>query len=151
MRIEEIRELVKMLEQSTLNTLEFHEGESSIRLEKGTAPSGKSVKRAERVEEMISEKNVETKAEPIVVAKPARDDKNAVKCPLVGVFYAAPSPDDEAFVSVGTQVKKGDVLCIVEAMKLMNEIVAERDGVISEICVENGEVVEYGQPLFYYE
>lgn len=151
MRIEEIRELVKMLEQSTLNTLEFHEGESSIRLEKGIASGGKSIKRAERMEEMISEKNVETKAEPIVAAKPVRDDKNAVKCPLVGVFYAAPSPDDEAFVSVGTQVKKGDVLCIVEAMKLMNEIVAERDGAISEICVENGEVVEYGQPLFYFE
>ena len=65
------------------------------------------------------------------------------------MFYAAPSPNDAAFVSIGDTVKKGDVLCIVEAMKLMNEIIAEEDGVIAEICVENGQVVEYGQPLFY--
>jgi acetyl-CoA carboxylase biotin carboxyl carrier protein len=65
------------------------------------------------------------------------------------VFYAAPSPNDAPFVAVGDTVKKGDVLCIVEAMKLMNEITAEEDGVITEICAENGQVVEYGQPLFY--
>ena len=65
------------------------------------------------------------------------------------MFYAAPSPNDAAFVAIGDTVKKGDVLCIVEAMKLMNEIIAEEDGVIAEICVENGQVVEYGQPLFY--
>ena len=73
----------------------------------------------------------------------------AVKSPIVGVFYAAPSPEDAPYVTVGSQVKKGDVLCLVEAMKLMNEITAEQDGVIKEICVENAEVVEYGQPLFY--
>ena len=151
MRIDEIKELIRMLEQSTLNTLEFHEGESSIRLEKGMPSGEKPVKRAEQMEELLSEKMADVQVEPIVPSKPVKEEKNAVKCPLVGVFYAAPSPDDEPFVRVGTQVKKGDVLCIVEAMKLMNEIVAEQDGVISEICVENGEVVEYGQPLFYFE
>ena len=73
---------------------------------------------------------------------------NSVKSPMVGVFYAAPSPEDEPFVKVGDSVKKGDVLCIVEAMKLMNEITAEQDGVVAEICAEDGELVEFGQTLF---
>ena len=72
----------------------------------------------------------------------------AVASPFVGVFYEAPSADAKPFVQVGDEVKKGDVLCIVEAMKLMNEILAEQDGVIREVCVENNQVVEYGQTLF---
>ena len=72
----------------------------------------------------------------------------AVTSPFVGVFYEAPSADGKPFVKVGDEVKKGDVLCIIEAMKLMNEILAEQDGVIREICVENNQVVEYGQKLF---
>ncbi len=72
----------------------------------------------------------------------------AVKAPLLGVFYAASSPDAQPFVKVGDQVKKGDILCILEAMKMMNEIVAEEDGTISEICAENGKIVEFGQILF---
>lgn len=73
----------------------------------------------------------------------------AVKSPMVGVFYRASSPEAEPFVSVGQQVKKGQVLCIIEAMKLMNEISAERDGQITQVCVKDGDIVEYGQPLFY--
>ena len=68
---------------------------------------------------------------------------------MVGVFYAAPSPDSEPFVTVGQSVKKGQVVCIIEAMKLMNEIAAEKDGVITDVCVSNGDIVEFGQPLFY--
>ena len=67
---------------------------------------------------------------------------------MVGVFYSAPAPDSEPYVSVGSVVKKGDVLCLIEAMKLMNEVTAEKNGMITEICAENGQVVEYGQPLF---
>lgn len=70
------------------------------------------------------------------------------KSPMVGVFYAAPGPDQAPFVEVGKRVKKGDVLCIIEAMKLMNEITAEQDGEIVDICVSDGDVVEYGQTLF---
>ena len=76
------------------------------------------------------------------------DGSSPVASPMVGVFYAAPSPDSEAYVSVGSTVKKGDVLCLIEAMKLMNEVTAEKSGEITKICVENGQVVEYGQPLF---
>ena len=71
-----------------------------------------------------------------------------VLSPTVGVFYASPSPDARPFVEVGDQVKKGDTLCIIEAMKLMNEIPSEVDGTVAEICVGNGQVVEYNQPLF---
>ena len=71
-----------------------------------------------------------------------------VKSPMVGVFYASPSPDAEPFVKVGSKVKKGDTLCIIEAMKLMNDVVAEEDGEIVEICAENGSLVEFGQTLF---
>ena len=71
-----------------------------------------------------------------------------VKSPMVGVFYASPSPDAEPFVKVGSKVKKGDTLCIIEAMKLMNDVVAEEDGEIVEICAENGALVEFGQTLF---
>ena len=83
-------------------------------------------------------------------AAPAADDQsgNIVKCPLVGTFYAAPSEDSPAFVKVGDTVKKGQTLGIVEAMKLMNEIESEFDGVVKEIYVQNEESVEYGQPLF---
>ena len=75
-------------------------------------------------------------------------DGNIVKSPMVGTFYAKSSPDSEPYVSVGQTVKKGDVLCIVEAMKLMNEIESEFDGEIAEILVKDGEAVEYGEPLF---
>jgi len=71
-----------------------------------------------------------------------------VKSPMVGVFYSSPSPDAEMFVSIGHKVKKGDVLCIIEAMKLMNEITAEQDGEVVDICVNNGDIVEFGQVLF---
>lgn len=71
-----------------------------------------------------------------------------VKSPMVGIFYEAPSPDAEPFVKVGSKVKKGDTLCIIEAMKLMNDVVAETDGEIVEICAENGSLVEFGQILF---
>ena len=71
-----------------------------------------------------------------------------IKSPIVGVFYASPSPESDPFVSIGSKIKKGDVLCIIEAMKLMNEITAEVDGEIADICVRNGDIAEYGQVLF---
>ena len=87
---------------------------------------------------------------PAVSTQQENADDGSIKIcsPMVGVFYAAPAEDAEPFVHVGDSVRKGDVLCIIEAMKLMNEIVAEQDGVISEICVSNNQVVDYGRVLF---
>lgn len=79
---------------------------------------------------------------------PAESEGTAVESPMVGVFYAAPSPDSDPYVTVGSTVNKGDVLCLIEAMKLMNEVTAEKSGTITKVCVENGQVVEYGQPIF---
>lgn len=78
----------------------------------------------------------------------AAENGKTIDSPMVGVFYSAPSPDSDPYVSVGSTVNKGDVLCLIEAMKLMNEVTAESSGTIKKICVENGQVVEYGQPLF---
>ena len=83
-----------------------------------------------------------------VQAAPAADTGKSIDAPIVGVFYVAPSPDAQPYVSVGKQVKKGDTVCIIEAMKCMNEIQAEEDGEIVEILAKDGELVEYGQPLF---
>jgi len=81
----------------------------------------------------------------------AASNAGDVKSPMVGVFYASPSPEADPYVRIGDSVKKGDVLCILEAMKLMNEIQAEQDGKISDICVKNGDVVEFGQVIFKVE
>lgn len=95
---------------------------------------------------------VPTAAPATVEAEASAEDEFAnaktITSPMVGVFYAAPSPDAEPYISVGSVIKKGDVLCLIEAMKLMNEVQAEQSGEIVKICVENGQVVEYGQPLF---
>ena len=143
MKIEEIKELIQALEQSSLTSLEINQGDTSVKLEKNyvTAPAVEAAHPAPQTVQTVSPAKEES--------APAQPKGTAVSCPLVGVFYVAPSPNDAPFVTVGDTVKKGDVLCIVEAMKLMNEITAEQDGVITEICVENGQVVEYGQPLFY--
>ena len=145
MKIEEIKELVQMMEQSTLTALELHIGDDSLRLERNTAATAPYAAPAAAAPMQAAVQSVVIEQAP---AAP-KQQGTPVTSPLVGVFYAAPSPTDAPYVTVGSTVKKGDVLCIVEAMKLMNEITAEQDGTIVEICVENGSVVEFGQPLFY--
>lgn len=85
---------------------------------------------------------------PVSAPAPVATNGSQVKAPMLGVFYAASSPDAEPFVKVGDRVKKGDILCIIEAMKMMNEITAEEDGTVAEIKAENGKIVEFGQVLF---
>jgi len=138
MKIEEIKELVTILEQSSLNYLEVTKGEFQLKLGKSV-----SMETAGPVEMAVSVKSENVEAPSIPVGG------TPVTSPMVGVFYAAPSPESEPFVTVGQSVKKGQVVCIIEAMKLMNEITAEKDGVITDVCVSNGDIVEFGQPLFY--
>lgn len=141
--IDEIKEFIAVLEDSSLSVLELqNENGSKIRLEKPqfvqqTAPQTTPV--------------VQTAPSPapaVAQTAPAADTGKTINSPIVGVFYAAPSPDAQPYVSVGKQVKKGETVCIVEAMKCMNEIQAEDDGQITEVLVKDGELVEYGQPLF---
>jgi acetyl-CoA carboxylase biotin carboxyl carrier protein len=123
--------------------LEVKEGDSKVHLEK---PGNITVNNT-GVAPVVA-----PAAAPVAPAvAPAAETGKTINAPIVGVFYAAPSPDAEPYVSVGKRVKKGDVVCIIEAMKCMNEIQAETDGVIAEVLAVNGELVEYDQPLFRVE
>lgn len=151
MKINDIKALAELVSKNNLSALEYSEGETHLRIE--NAPRTVAVAPAQ---DALPAAPAAPAAAPAVEAAPvaaadAGADFNAAKMvtsPMVGVFYASPSPTDPPFVAVGSKVKKGDVLCIIEAMKLMNEITAEEDGEIIDICATNGSVVEYGQILF---
>lgn len=132
-----LKEYIKVLEDSSLATIEIADETNSIRLEKSNTTGCVTVTAPPAAV-------AEAPAAPVAAA----DNGKAIKSPIVGVFYAAPSPDAQPYVSVGKKVKKGDVVCIIEAMKCMNEIQAEEDGEITAVLANNGELVEYGQPLF---
>ena len=145
MKINDIKALAELVSKNNLSALEYSEGETHLRIE--NAPRTVAVAPAQ---DALPAAPAAPAAAPVAAAD-AGADFNAAKMvtsPMVGVFYASPSPTDPPFVTVGSKVKKGDVLCIIEAMKLMNEITAEEDGEIIDICATNGSVVEYGQILF---
>ncbi len=146
MKIEKIKKIIKLLEESSLTTLEITENTDTLRLSKGTGVN--EIQHCEGKEIPTIINNVSDD-----VASKTSEEKEPegfpITSPMVGVFYQAPSPNAEPFVQVGDRVEKGQVVCIVEAMKLMNEIQANKSGEIVEICVKDGEPVEYGQHLFY--
>ncbi len=150
MKIEKIKEIIKLLENSSLETLEITESSDTLKLSKGqkTANETENVKENIFVAPKVDLKdNEEFVAEKIQEKEEAKEG-DPITSPMVGVFYQAPNPQEKPFVEVGDRVEKGQVVCIVEAMKLMNEIQANKSGEIVEICVGDGEPVEYGQPLF---
>lgn len=138
MDIKIIEQLAQVMKNNELTKLEVSEEGFSVKLEQNPAAEA-AANRAEQPQKQA--------AAPFVSPAP-KAEGTLVLSPTVGVFYSAPSPESKDFVAVGDRVKKGDVLCIIEAMKLMNEIPAELDGTITEICVSNGQVVEFNQPLF---
>lgn len=141
--IDEIKEFIAVLENSSLSVLELqNENGSKIRLEKPQV----AVQAAPVVQAAPAPQSAPAQA--AAPSAPVADSGKTINAPIVGVFYAAPSPNAQPYVSVGKQVKKGDTVCIIEAMKCMNEIQAEEDGEITEVIVKDGELVEYGQPLF---
>ena len=141
-----LREIISVFRESGLAKMEISEttaGDTfSLKLE---AP-GSSVQPAPVAVQYVQGAAEEKVAEPEQIKD--YNKYRDIKSPMVGIFYAAPSPDAGPFVKVGSKVKKGDTLCIIEAMKLMNDVVAEEDGEIVEICAENGALVEFGQTLF---
>ena len=150
MNLRQIRELVRLLESSGLSVMEIEENDLRVRLEKGQTAGLVQPVPAALPQAVPAALPVETAPAPAPVADGTVDFNRLkeVKSPLVGIFYAAPSPGAEPFAGVGSRVKKGDVLCVVEAMKLMNEITADADGEVIDVCVQNGQVVEFGQILF---
>lgn len=148
--IEDIKQLISAVDKSDVTALE-------LKGEKGDKVIIKKEVQAVTVAPPPQTVTTTVSSETAVVQTPdmtapcVQESGTAVKSPMVGVFYSAPSPDSEPFVTVGSAVKKGDVICIIEAMKLMNEITAEQDGIIKEICAQNGDIIEYGQKLFIIE
>ncbi len=137
MKENDIRKYAELMKELELTGLEINEDKNTIRLERNVAAT----------------QNITPACQSQNIPKVENDDSTpkdyiSITSPMVGMFYAAPAEDAAPFVSVGDTVKKGQTLCIIEAMKLMNEITASEDGVISEICITNGGVVEFGTELF---
>ncbi|ACF12272.1 acetyl-CoA carboxylase, biotin carboxyl carrier protein [Chlorobaculum parvum NCIB 8327] len=155
MNLKEIQQLIEIVNGSSLDEVVIKNGESEITLRRNnskaqavlpTAPAmAQPVQAAPSVPQPAA---VQEQPAPASAAPAAAGDLIDIHSPIVGTFYRSPSPDAEAFVNEGDKVKAGDVLCIIEAMKLMNEIEAEGSGTIAEILVENGQPVEYNQVLF---
>ena len=149
MDIRKVKKLIELLEESDVAEIEIHEGEESIRISRASQITMAAPVAAAPI----------AAAAPVAAATPAADAAPAeevisghvVISPMVGSFYAAPAPGSANFVEVGKSVKVGDTLCIIEAMKLMNQIEADKAGTIKKIMVENGQPVEYNQPLFIIE
>ena len=144
MDMQMIRELAALFQEQQLTALEYEDGTKRIRLEKNVCISPSPLQGMEALSAAPS-------LEPPQEAENPGLDFNGIKTiasPLVGVFYAAPAPGEPPFVQLGDMVKKGDMLCIVEAMKVMNEIIAEKSGQVVDVCVKDGDVVEFGQTLF---
>lgn len=134
-----IKEYARLMKEEDLTALEITEDDVTIRLERNMGQ-----RRIVDVEPQVAPANVP-------VEKAPADTGDVFKSEMVGIAYLAPTENSEAYVKVGDKVKAGDTLCIIEAMKLMNEIQAEWDGTITEVCIENGQVVEFGTPLFKIE
>lgn len=149
MDLRKLKKLIDLVKESGIAELELTEGEEKVRISR--SPPGGTVTYAPAY---LPPAPVVTPAEatalPAAVAEPAAPmiEGHVVKSPMVGTFYRAPSPDAKAFVEVGSNVSVGDTLCIIEAMKLINEIEADKSGVIKAILVENGQPVEFGEPMF---
>ena len=150
MDLRKLKTLIDLVQNSGISELEISEGEEKIRIAKHAAPAAPTTV-------MLGSHGYAPQQAPLAAAvpiaaveaaAPAEPDGHAVKAPMVGTFYRSGSPGAAAFVEVGQAVKQGDTLCIIEAMKLMNEIESDASGTIKAILVENGQPVEYGQPLF---
>ena len=152
MDIRKIKKLIELLEESNIGELEIKEGEESVRIARNsgtvqyvTAPM-QNYAPAQAAAPAAAPVAAPAAAAPVAAA-PAAVSGHAVKSPMVGTYYSCPSPGSAPFVEVGKSVKVGDVICIIEAMKMMNQIVADKAGVIESILVQDGNPVEFDQPL----
>jgi acetyl-CoA carboxylase biotin carboxyl carrier protein len=151
MDLRKLKKLIDLVQESGIAELEITEGEEKVKIVKGGAVTGAQptmMMAAPMAPAPARPAAAAAAAAPAAEAEPAAPEGHVVKAPMVGTFYRSPSPDAKVFVEVGQAVKEGDTICIIEAMKLMNEIEADASGTVKAILVENGQPVEYGQPLF---
>ncbi len=153
MDIRKVKKLIELLEESGISEIEIHEGEESVRINRGThGQHSVHTNTAPIYHVPAHQLNTTSSAEP--QSAPLKPEASTlpsgytVTAPMVGTLYRAPNPNEKPFVEVGTRVKIGEVLCIIEAMKMLNQIEADQAGVIKAILVENGQPIEFGQPLF---
>ena len=146
MDIRKVKKLIELLEESNIAEIEIHEGEESVRISRmsTTLPAQAVVQAAPAVAASAGAAAPQEAA----AAEPATHEGHAVTSPMVGTFYEAASPGAKPFVQVGQQVNVGDTLCIVEAMKMLNQIEADKAGIVTAMLIENGQPVEFGQTLF---
>ena len=152
MDLRKLKKLIDLVQESGIAELEITEGEEKVKIVKGGAvvvstPQAGALAGQPTVPAAAGTP-VPAQAPPPAVEPEPGQEGHVVKAPMVGTFYRSPSPDAKPFIEVGQAVKEGDTICIIEAMKLMNEIEADASGVVKAILVENGQPVEYGQPLF---
>ena len=148
MAIRKVKKLIELLEESGIDELEIHEGEESVRISRHSQQVAMPQQYFQAPVAAPAPAAAPAAAAPAAEAAPAEPSGHLVRSPMVGTFYRSPSPESPSFVEVGQTVKAGDVLCIVEAMKMMNHIEADKTGVIQAILVDNGQPVEFDQPLF---
>jgi acetyl-CoA carboxylase biotin carboxyl carrier protein len=149
MDLRKLKKLIDLIQESGIAELEITEGEEKVRIVKDRTPTREISMGANPAQgAVLSPAAAATSLQPATPEIPAIPEGNLLKAPMVGTFYRATSPDAKPFVEIGDAVKKGQSVCIIEAMKLMNEIETDADGVIKAILAENGQPVEYGEPLF---
>ena len=149
MDIRKVKKLIELLEESNIDELEIHEGEESVRISRNSTRVAAAPVAAPVV--AAAPAPVAAPAAPVAAAAPAaaaEPEGHIVRSPMVGTFYRSPSPGAAAFVQEGQSVQAGDVLCIVEAMKMMNQIEADKSGTIGKILAEDGQPLEFDQPMF---
>jgi acetyl-CoA carboxylase biotin carboxyl carrier protein len=145
MDLRKLKTLIDLVAESGVSELEVTEGEDKVRIVKNPAPIAAP---AQQFYAAAPTPNSAAAAAPIAEAAPAEPTGHAVKSPMVGTFYRSPTPGADSFVKIGDIVKEGQTLCIIEAMKLLNEIESDKSGVVKEILCENGQGIEFGQALF---
>lgn len=160
LKVQEIREIIRLIDESSINEFTYETNGTKISMKKSFEAKEQAMieqkvqpikEEISKIEEVKATDEVNVKTEPVNTEPAEAEEANydyEIESPMVGTFYSAPNPESDPYVKVGDSIKKDTVVCIVEAMKLFNEIEAETTGEIVEILVENGELVEYGQPLF---
>ena len=158
MDIRKVKKLIEMLEESNLNEIEIKEGEEAVKLVKSNPVPSNFISSTPAIISEPTEQSPITKpsaplseatvTQEISQTSDVLESGNKMNSPMVGTFYSAPNPESEPFVKVGDQINEGDVLCIIEAMKMMNEVKSEFSGTVKQILVDNAEPVEFDQTLF---
>ena len=148
MDIRKIKRLIELLEESGINELEIKEGEESVRISRGNGAAVANSLPAMQAPPPQAPQPVAPAEKDVTEEAPRAPDGHQVRSPMVGTFYRAPTPGAKPFVEKGQHVKEGDTLCIVEAMKMLNQIESDKEGVVTSILLEDGQPVEYDQPLF---